>query len=181
MMTAMRERFARLAPRERMILTVGGLTAVGLLVWALAVDPAFTAAREANLAAERKEAASGELAQILADYERQNARIGAAAAQGAAAKDFSLLSFLEGLSAQAQVKGNIDSMRPTTSDMPGGIREYSVEIKLTNIRLQPMVTLISAVERSPYALRVKRLHVKRRFADPDLLDVTFTVARYEEA
>jgi len=180
MMTALRERFTRLAPRERMILTVGGLAAVGLLVWALAVDPAFTAAKEANLAADRKEAAAGELARILADYQRQTARIGAAAAQGTATKDFSLLSFLEGLSARAQVKGNIDYMRPTTSDMPGGVREYSVELKLSNIRLEPMVSLLSAVERSAYALRVKRLHVKRRFADPDLLDVTFTVARYEE-
>lgn len=181
MMTALRERFARLAPRERMILTAGGLAGVALVFWALAVNPAFTAAREANLAADRKEQAAGELEKILADYQRQTTRIGAAASRGTAGKDFSLLSFLEGLSAQAQVKGNIDYMRPTTSDMPGGIREHAVEIKVSNIRLAPMVSLLSAVERSAYALRVKRLHVKRRFADPDLLDVTFTVARYEEA
>jgi len=164
-----------------MILTVGGMVGIGLLVWALAIDPAFTAAREAGLAAERKEQAAGELAQVLADYQRQNARIGAAAAQGTATKDFSLLSFLEGLSAQAQVKGNIDYMRPTTSDIPGGIREYAVEIKVSNVRLDASVSLLAAVERSPYALRIKRLHMKRRFADPDLLDLTFTVARYEEA
>jgi hypothetical protein len=180
MMTALRERFARLAPRERMILTVGGMAGIGLMVWALAVDPAFTAAREARLAAERKEQAADELTQILADYQRQNARIGAAAAQGTATKDFSLLSFLEGLSAQAQVKGNIDYMRPTTSDRPGGIREYAVEIKVSNVRLAATVSLLSAVERSEYALRIKRLHMTRRFADPDLMDLTFTVARYEE-
>lgn len=170
----------RLAPRERLILAAGGMAALAMVLWALAVDPAFTTAREMRAAADRKEKASGELAQVLADYARQSARIGEAAAKGSAAKNFSLLSFLEGLSAQARVKGNIDYMRPTTNDVTAGIREHQVEIKVSNIRLEAMVTLLAAVERSPHDLRVKRLYVKRRFADPDLLDVTFVVARYEE-
>jgi len=174
------ERFMRLAPRERLILTAGGLAGLAMLLWALAVDPAFTSARELKAAAIRKEAASDELAAVLADYTRQSARIGEAAAKGSRSKDFSLLSFLEGLSAQARVKGNIDYMRPTTNDVTSGIREHQVEIKVSNIRLEAMVSLLSAVERSPHDLRVKRLYVKRRFADPDLLDVTFVVARYEE-
>jgi len=175
------ERFTRLAPRERLILTAGGLAGLAMLLWALAVDPAFTSARELKAAAIRKEQASEELARVLADYTRQSARIGEAAAKGSASsKDFSLLSFLEGLSAQARVKGNIDYMRPTTNDVTSGIREHQVEIKVSNIRLEAMVSLLSAVERSPHELRVKRLYVKRRFADPDLLDVTFVVARYEE-
>ena len=98
----------------------------------------------------------------------------------APAGDFSLLSFVEGLSAQARVKENIDYMRPSTEDVTAGIREHAVEIKVSQIRLDAMVSLLSAVERSPHALRVKRLQVKRRFSDPDLLDVTFVVARYEE-
>jgi hypothetical protein len=174
------ERFLRLAPRERIILTAGLLGAGAMLLWAFGVQPAFTSARELRAAAARKERSADELASVLADYQRQSARIGDAAAKGAATKDFSLLSFLEGLSAQARVKGNIDYMRPTTTDVTAGIREYSVEMKVSNIRLEAMVSLLSAVERSPYALRVKRLNVKRRFADPDLLDVTFVVARYEE-
>jgi hypothetical protein len=174
------ERFMRLAPRERLILSVGGFVGVAMVLWALAVDPAFTSAREMSAAAARKEKASEELAQVLADYTSQSARIGEAAHRGAAAKDFSLLSFLEGLSAQARVKGNIDYMRPTTNDVTAGIREHQVEIKVSNIRLEAMVSLLSAVESSPHELRVKRLYVKRRFADPDLLDVTFVVARYEE-
>jgi len=174
------ERFLRLAPRERIILAAGLMGAAAMLLWAFGVEPAFTSAREMQAAADRKERSADELATVLADYRRQSARIGDAAAKGTAAKDFSLLSFLEGLSAQARVKGNIDHMRPTTSDVTSGIREYAVEIKVTNIRLEAMVSLLSAVDRSPYALRVKRLNVKRRFSDPDLLDVTFVVARYEE-
>lgn len=175
------DRFMRLAPRERLIVTVGGLGALCMLFWAFLVEPAFTGAREAAAAAERKERAAGELAGVLAEYQRQSARLGEAAARGSADKNFSLLSFLEGLSDRARVKGNIDYMRPTTSDVTAGIREHAVEIKVSNVRLEAMVTLLSAVERSPHALRVKRLHVKRRFSDPDLLDVTFVVARYEEA
>lgn len=175
------ERFTRLAPRERLILAAGGMGALALLAWAFLVDPAFTGAREAGAAAVRKERAAEDLAEILTEYRRQSARIGEAAARGSASRDFSLLSFLEGLSDRARVKANIDYMRPTTSDVTAGIREHAVEIKVSNVRLEAMVTLLSAVERSPHALRVKRLHVKRRFSDPDLLDVTFVVARYEEA
>lgn len=179
-MFGLRERFQRLAPRERMILTAGGLAAGAMFIWALGIDPAFTAARETALAAQRKEQAASELATVLAEYRRQSDRIGAAAAQGTATGDFSLLSFLEGLSAQAKVKENIDYMRPSTEDVTAGIREHAVEIKVSQIRLEAMVSLLSAVERSPHALRIKRLNVKRRFSDPDLLDVTFVVARYEE-
>jgi type II secretory pathway component PulM len=179
-MSGLGERMMRIAPRERLILAGGGLAAVAMLFWAFAVEPAFTGAREAAAAAQRKERAADDLSKILADYRRQSARIGDAAARGTAAKGFSLLSFLESLSDQARVKANIDYMRPSTSDVTAGIREHAVEIKVSNIRLDAMVSLISAVERSPHALRVKRLNVKRRFADPDLLDVTFVVARYEE-
>lgn len=178
-MRQLTEYLARLAPRERMILLVGGFAGVAMLVWALALDPLVAGVADLEKLAQRKRESADELAALAADYQRQMARIGGAL-PAETDKNFSLLSFLEGLSARANVKGNINYMRPTTTDVAEGIREHAVEIKVTNIQLGAMVELLTQVERSPHALRVKRLHVKRRFSDASLLDVTFVVSRYEE-
>ncbi|MBI5135831.1 MAG: type II secretion system protein M [Nitrospirae bacterium] len=178
-MRALTEYLARLAPRERLILVAGGFLGVILLVWALALVPLTDGVKELEALTERKRDAVGELAGLVEEYQRQAARIGGAVPKQAD-RNFSLLSFLEGLSARSNVKGNINYMRPTTTDVAEGIREHAVEIKVTNIPLGAMVELLTAVERSPHALRVKRLHVKRRFSDASLLDVTFVVSRYEE-
>jgi len=171
---------AQLNPRERMILVAGGLGGVALLLWALVIDPMFADVRNLKELTQRKQKAGVELAQLLAEYQGQSARIGNVTAAKSSA-GFSLLSFLEGLSDRARVKGNIQYMRPTTSDVSEGVREHAVEIKVSNIRLDAMVNLLTAVEKAPHNLRVKRLNVRRRFADPNLLDVTFVVARYEAA
>ncbi|MFQ5509111.1 MAG: type II secretion system protein GspM [Leptospirillia bacterium] len=179
-MRVLSEGFSRMNLRERLIVVGGGMGAIAMLLWALAVEPMYAKADQTRLLVERKLKTTGELAQVLADYRRQEARVGDVKSV-AADKDFSLLSFLEGLAQRSNVKGNIKYMRPTTTDIAAGVREHSVEVKLSDIRLPSMVSLLTAVEKAPQAIQVKRLHVRRRFADPNLLDVTFVVARYEEA
>ncbi len=178
-MQVLTDYLARLNPRERLILLVGGFVGAMLLIWALGISPLLSDVGNLERLAERKHKASAELAQVLADYQAQAARVGSAVL-AAPDKNFSLLSFLEGLSARARVKGNIKYMRPITTDLSDHIREHAVEIKVANIRLGAMVELLTQVERAPHGLRIKRLHVKRRFSDASLLDVTFVVSRYEE-
>ncbi len=177
-MQVLTDYLARLDTRERLVLLVGGFMGAILLLWALGVAPMMEDADKLERLTVRKQRASVELEKVLSEYRAQAARVGNAVL-AAPDSNFSLLSFLEGLSDRARVKGNIKYMRPSTTDVADGIREHSVEIKVANIRLAAMVELITQVERSPHALRIKRLHVKRRFSDASLLDVTFVVSRYE--
>jgi type II secretory pathway component PulM len=178
-MNVLNDFLARTNARERLILVTGGFGGVILLVWALVLTPLMGEVDDLERLAERKHKSAAELSQLLTDYQAQAARMGNAA-RTKSSKGFSLLSFLEGLSDKSHVKGNIKYMRPTTTDVAEGIREHSVEIKVANISLGAMVELITAVERAPHALRVKRLHIKRRFSNASLLDVTFVVSRYED-
>lgn len=169
---------SRLSPRERLIVVGGGLGAIVLVFWAFLVDPAFTEAKKLDRLTARKQGTAVELSEILADYRQLEAKMGEAASRPVD-KNFSLLSFLEGLSSRARIKDNIKYMRPTTSDVTGTVREHSVEIKVAKVGLSAMVDVLTQVERAPHSLRVKKLHIKRLYSDPDLLDVTFVVARYE--
>jgi len=177
-MNALRAWLDQLGSRERIALVGGGILAVGLLIWAWGVAPLFEQVDQLDRVTARKLKAGTELAKVLADY-RAAATHGARPVATQDTRGFSLLSFLEGLSARARVKSHIKYMRPTTSDVAEGVREHQVEIQVAQIGLAAMVDLLTAVERSPHGLRVKRLHVKRRFSNPNLLDVTFVVARYE--
>ncbi|MDH4229278.1 MAG: type II secretion system protein M [Nitrospirota bacterium] len=176
------EYYRQLEFRERLVLVIGGMSACAMLVWALGIDAAYQSASGNRKMVERKLSSAHELGLVLDEYRRLKARsAGGSAAQAKTPKGFSLLSFMEGLASQAQVKGNIRSMRPITSDVAEGVVEQAVELQLTNVRLEPVVEMLTEVERSPHALRIRRLNMKRRFSDPDLLEITFTVARYEEA
>ncbi|MDH5526921.1 MAG: type II secretion system protein GspM [Nitrospirota bacterium] len=170
----------QLAFRERLILVGGGFAALLMMVWAFGVDTAYKQAGATDRLVERKLTAADELSGVLAEYSRIQNRMASATSGGNTPKNFSLLSFVEGLATRAQV-GEIKSMRPITADVAEGVVEQAVEVKLKEVRLEPVVRLLTDVERSPHALRIKSLHMKRRFSDPDLMEVTFTVARYVEA
>jgi general secretion pathway protein M len=62
---------------------------------------------------------------------------------------------------------------------PGELfRESSVEMRLEGITLQQLTRYLFDIEQAPQLLRVRRMHIKPRPANPDLLDVTFQVSTF---
>ena len=55
-----------------------------------------------------------------------------------------------------------------------------MEVKMEDIPLSGIVPYLAALENAPYYIRIKRLNVKTRYADPEKLDVTFVVSSYEK-
>ena len=93
---------------------------------------------------------------------------------------FSLLSFLEDLANQQNIRENISSFKPKKNPLNESYTESSVETVIDNITLWQLVQLIHKIENSGHLLRVKRLRIKTRYDNPDLLNVTFQVSTYEK-
>ena len=51
----------------------------------------------------------------------------------------------------------------------------------TNVRYSDLVRLLRALEQSPHVLKIKRLHLKTRYSDPNYLDAVFLLSSYEKA
>jgi len=71
-------------------------------------------------------------------------------------------------------------MRPLSPQVHAPYREVLVEVKVENVTLARIIPFLRAIETAPYALRIKRLAMKTRFADPSFMDVTFLVSSYEK-
>jgi len=95
-------------------------------------------------------------------------------------KDFSLISFVEKLADQENIRENIGSQKPKTLPLNEDYEESSVEIQMSNINLDRLVNFIHKIENSGHLLKVKQLRMKTKYNDRDLLSVTLQVTTYKQ-
>jgi hypothetical protein len=179
-------RFRRdgITSRERLYLIIGGMTLIGLLLYGVVSATASYLDRMKGLdrLIRQKQEALTTLDQIRREYVRIKNQTGSLDER--IQKDqgrFSLLSFLESLAGTADVRARIAYMRPQTMAMVDQYRETSVEMKIENVTLDQAVRFLSSIEQAPHVLKIKNLHFRTRYANPQFLDVTFLVSTYEKS
>jgi general secretion pathway protein M len=95
-------------------------------------------------------------------------------------KGFSVLSFIEDLANKENIRENIGSVKPKKLPLNDSYDENIVELKIDNVSLSKLVDFIYKIENSGYLLKVKRLRVKTRYDNRDLLNVTLQVTTYKK-
>jgi len=93
-------------------------------------------------------------------------------------KGFSVLSFIEDLAKKENIRENIGSVKPKKLPLGDDYEENMVELKLDDITLPKLVDFIFKIENSGNILKVKRLRIKTRYNNRDLLNVTMQVTTY---
>jgi hypothetical protein len=91
----------------------------------------------------------------------------------------SLLGTVEDLAARLQIREHIAHMRPQPETIAGDFRESAAELKLEALKLEEVLNFLVAIEEAPYLLRIRQFHLKARFPNPDLYDLTLTLTAYE--
>ncbi len=156
--------------RERQMVVIGAVLAGFILLYLLVLRPLNQAVADAD---SRIETRTTDLAEMrtLAEQVRE-----LRSSLPAGTENVNLLSYLEGLTRQAGVQSNIEYMKPGSGISQGSIKRESIELKLAGVNLKQMTNLLFQVERGGrYPLKVDELHVKKRFDNPELLDVTVEV------
>jgi len=95
-------------------------------------------------------------------------------------KGFSVLSFIEDLANKENIRENIGSVKPKKLPLNDSYDENIVELKIDNVSLSKLVDFIYKIENSGYLLKIKRLRVKPRYDNRDLLNVTLQVTTYKK-
>lgn len=167
----------RLQPRERVLVSVmfvlsllGGLYA---FVWEPLEDGRHLL--ETKIAKREKELVR--MQQQRDSYLDIKRRV--AANESAIAKaesKFNLFSVVQATVAQAVSREKIASMNPSSKDLTAKFQEERVEIKLTQVNLQQILTLLHKIEKGEHQLRFSRMQVKKRRDDSHSFDVTATVS-----
>ncbi len=52
-------------------------------------------------------------------------------------------------------------------------------MKIERVNLNQAIKFLTAIDGAPHVLRIKNLHFKTRYADPELMDVSFWVSTFE--
>lgn len=166
-------------PRERrMLALMAGAIGVWLLYWIIAgllINPL----KESRTLLAKRESALREMLIMRSDYQRIQAQVGALERSIQAGPRGNVLSRLETMANQAQVKDKITSMDPKSAPPNDLYKEDVIEIRLANVNLKQLVDYLYRIENSNQLLKIKRLRIKVRNDDAKLLDVNFRVSSFE--
>lgn len=171
----------RLSVREKVFLLSGGIFLSMVISYNWVLSPFVERLKVLDRLVSQKEVNLKQVLELREEYLQLQKDFSTIEEKLASKKeDFSLLSYLEKIATDQNIRTNITSMKPQASPLLDGYRETSVEVKIENTTLDKIVSLLTSIEGSPYLLKVKRLHLKTRFADPQYLDATFLVVTYEK-
>jgi general secretion pathway protein M len=169
--------FWNLQRRERLFVVGAGLTVVGILLFMLLIDPVLKSRvllkRQITTATRQLE----ELQTLQKDYVRQKNVVEQINLQlRQQQKNFAIFSRLEELAGQTGIREKILYMKPTVSPPNEVYNEESVEIKMEGVTLAQLIRYLNQVENSPQLLKVKRLYIKPRLDNRQILSVIFRVS-----
>lgn len=88
-------------------------------------------------------------------------------------KDFTLYSFINGVSAKAQIKDNITYMKPSTIEQKdSALKVAVVEMKFSGVTLKQLAHYLQMVEKSGNQVFIKRVALSNSAKKKGYLDVT---------
>jgi len=168
----------QLQPRERLFLGGGGAVLVLFLFFKVAIDPLFkhSADLDRQIVTARRQLA--ELRTMQQEYQRQKSVVDTINNQLKKQQNFAIFSRLEEFAGQTGIRNKILYMKPTVSTPSEVYNEESVEIKMEGVTLDQLVRYLHQVENSPQLLKIKRLEIKPRFDNRQILTATFRVSAF---
>jgi len=167
-----------LQPRERLFLGGAGAALMLFLIFKVAIDPVFkhSADLDRQIVTARRQLA--ELRTMQQEYQRQKSVVDSINNQLKRQQNFAIFSRLEELATQAGIRNKILYINPTVSTPSEMYREESVEVKMDGVTLEQLVRYLHQVESSPQLLKIKRLDIKPRFDNRQILTATFRVSAF---
>lgn len=179
MMAAFKERWRHMAPRERIIVSVGGVVVLLTLVFFVVVDPLLEHIDKLERQAVRKNKERAELAVLVEEFNTKRARLAQREERLPHANaSFSLLAFMEEAATSAQIREKIVGMQPQPPTTIQGYQETSVDLRLDGVQLPQLLSLLVLLEQSPYEIQVRHLQIKPKYDSPVNLDASLRIVTY---
>lgn len=166
--------FERLSGREQIMSLFLVCAVLGMAVgWTTYFVNKDLTNRELRLADKTKKL--GELIALRSDYQRRLADQKRIADQIRKNNTVRLLSYIEDVSAKANIElGNASerSGEPTGSEL---LKEEAAEVTIRKVSMDRLYKFMSEIERTNQLVKIRRLKIKTRFDDPKMLDATVTI------
>ncbi len=179
-LSSLEHAFARLAPRERLLVEIAaGLVAVLLVGGFLYEVGAVQSGLESRIRA--KESQLREIQGLRNAFLEIRRATEAVTSHDPNRSTNWLYSALEPLVVKTVSRERLSKMAPSSKAIGDQYVEDSVEIVLSGITLQQATALLYEIESFPTPLRVSRLQMRKRANDPHQFEVTVAVSSLKAA
>ncbi|MBN2645966.1 MAG: type II secretion system protein M [Desulfuromonadaceae bacterium] len=166
--------------REQLFIAGGALFCLACLVYFAVIQPYRSSIHRLDSRIASRSAQLHQVQQFERDYQQLQQQISAVQERSRQNKNFALFSFIENRIIHITGREKLTAMRPLAPTVHDQMTEESVEIHLEKIDLAQVVRLLEQVDQSPVVLKVKKLHIKKRFDDPGLLDTLWHISAFQE-
>ncbi|HZO82895.1 MAG TPA: type II secretion system protein GspM [Candidatus Binataceae bacterium] len=172
---AVRARYQKLEPRERLLVRVLGVVFAFFLVYNFVYAPIAAAVGGLGSRIQQRQHDAVDVAHMVRTYWQLQADLATMRKRTVpAGGDFSLFSVIEQALTSAPGKDKIGSITPADKQIPGGLTQHTVEVRLNALSLGQIVDTLYGLQSLNVPVTVSSLHIARRTQDPHTFDVDMT-------
>ena len=172
--------FIKLAKREKYLVTLAGCAVAVFLLFQFAVFPFFDERKRIRRSITAKQESLREVLRLRAEYQIQKTGFqGIEQILANRERGFTLFSFLEKSAGEAELKGHIKYMKPSTAQSTGPYKESKIEMKLEQITLKQLVDYLYRIESPEKLISIKRISIKENKGESGYIDAVLQVLTFQ--
>ena len=170
----------KLAKREKYLVSFAALAIALFLVFQFLIFPFFEERKRLQRGITAREKGLKEIVRLGAEYQvHKKGFQGIKQILARREKGFTLFSFLEKAAGEAELKGHIKYMKPSSSQGTGPYKEAMVEMKLEGITLNQLVGYLYRIESPENIISIKRISIKENKKESGYLDTILQVLTFQ--
>jgi hypothetical protein len=168
-------RYQKLERRERVLVQFAGALVALFIVFNLVYVPIQGAFGGLADRIQERQRDAVDVAHMMRTYQRLRVDLSTMRARTVPASgDFSLFSVVEQALTRAPGKDKIGSITPAEKTIPGGLTQYTIELKLNALSLPQVVATLYGLSALNVPVTVSTLHITRRSENQHSFDVEMT-------
>jgi general secretion pathway protein M len=156
-------------------------TIIALVILALfvLVVPLLVIGRSAKKELDTLKTKQKEIASLGREYRTLKESVDSVEQRPSLSQIRGVANALDSVSSSLGIKAKIKSVKAVSNrEIQGSMSEESAEVLIEKVTLNELVNLLYKINDAPMILSVKRVTMKKSFENPELLDLTMTIALF---
>lgn len=170
--------FQNLQLREKVMVVCAAVAAVLFLLFTVVIDPILDKSARLDRQIRKAEQDLKNLQEQSRKYNQQKSILDNLNAQLSQRQNAAIFSRLEKLARDTGTREKITGMTPSVNSASEAYTEESVQIEMADVTLEQLAKYLYEIEQSRQFLKIKRLSIKPRTSNRQLLSVSFRVSTF---
>lgn len=143
------------------------------------IIPAFIMQRASRKEVDTLKSKRNELSLLTTEFSALKVQVDVVEQKTIPSQAKGIASVLDDIVSSLGIKGKLKAVKGLGSrEIKGLMTEESAEVQLEKVSMNELVNIFYRIGEAPVILSVKRAMMKKSFENPELLDVTMTIALF---